>query len=200
MTVGERFLTGKIVPKQETSIYYRSMVTKAYEFSSFLTSIGVANWLVTGTALGAIRDKKVLKRDFDFDLGIWHKDVKKIHDLPDNVKAKFNIFSWHLSKDHDWYEGTKLAVENGNLPIDVGEYVAQGDLAYPVSDPRLICKKKFFENLKKIKFYGYNFYVPGDSIEYLQAIYGPRWLNPITRKEYVGKFHLGDFWYSYCNL
>ena len=93
MTVGERFLTGKIVARQEPPVYYRFIVAKAYEFSSFLTNIGVANWLVTGTALGAIRDKKVLKRDFDFDLGIWHKDVKKIYDLPDDVKTKFNIFS-----------------------------------------------------------------------------------------------------------
>lgn len=176
------------------------MVKQAYTFSSFLTSIGVANWLNTGTALGAIRDKKVVTQDFDFDLGVWHKDVKKIHDLPNNIKAKFKIFFWHLDSSKNWYTEKKVAVDNGGLPIDIAEYVEQGDLAFPVSDPRLICKKKIFEDLKKIKFYGFNFYVPRDSIEYLRAIYGPKWQKPIPRREYVEEFHIGDFWYSHCNL
>jgi len=200
MTIGEKLLTGKLTPKRETGSYCRAMVFKAYEFSRFLTKINVANWLCTGSVLGFVRDRKVIPEDFDIDLAIWHDDVKKIHELPDKIKEKFKIFPWYLDKSLNWYHEKKVAVDNGSLPIDVGEYVVQGDLAYPVSDPRLICKKKFFENLKKIKFYGCPFYVPGDSIEYLKAIYGPRWLNPITRKEYVGKFHLDDFWYSHCNL
>ena len=199
-TIGEKLLTGKISSKLESPGYCRAMVFKAYEFSRFLTKINVANWLCTGSVLGFVRNRKVIPGDFDIDLAIWHDDVKKIHELPDKVKEKFKIFPWYLDKSLNWYHEEKIAVDNGNLPIDICEYVAQGNITYPVADPRMTCEKRFFTDLRKIKFYGCDFYIPRDSEAYLNAVYGPDWKKTITRREYVGKFFVGKFWHTHHGL
>ena len=198
MKIGKRMLTGRLEPKKETDLYCKSMVCKLHTVSKFLEKINVPNWLCAGTMLGAIRDKKVTPKDSDIDLGIWHKDVKKIVNLPESIKKQFNFFHWYLN-DYG-YKIQKTAVENGHLPIDLFEYIEQGNIVYPVSDPYMKCEKRFFIDLKKIKFYNYDFYIPADHEGYLNAVYGPGWKTPISRQEYIDKFFIRKFWYTDYSL
>jgi phosphorylcholine metabolism protein LicD len=196
--IGNKILTGKVEPKRQCELYYKSMVCKLHTVSKFLEKINVPNWLCAGTVLGAARGKKIIPGDSDIDLGIWHSDANKIINLPDSIKKQFNFFHWHLN-DYG-YKIQKTAVENGHLPIDLFEYIEQGSMVYPVSDPYLKCEKRFFVDLKKIKFYGYDFYAPRDYKGYLTALYGPDWGTPISRQEYDSRFFVRKFWHTYCSL
>jgi len=53
--------------------------------------------------------------------------------------------------------------------------------------------KKYFENLEQIKFYNNIFYVPSNTIEYIESIYGKDWQTP---KNYLE----GNKWDEFQNI
>ncbi len=47
----------------------------------------IKHWIVYGTLLGSVRQKGIIKYDYDFDLGVFYEDCQKILNLNEIIKV-----------------------------------------------------------------------------------------------------------------
>ena len=154
-----------------------------------LESHGCKYWLMAGTCLGAVRDKRFLNVDIDigissdhlhlwdqfiedfkamgFDLFMEWKDGEEKIELSFTSKeettllAKIDLFFFFVNGEYCWH---------GLFGPDKEGRYGEHKIFYPC-----VFKKKLFLNLKEINFRGIKCYVPNPPEEYLECWYGNTW-------------------------
>lgn len=126
---------------------------------------GITFWLRDGTALGAVRDGRLIPYDDDADLGIWAVSLPKLDAaLEELVGRKFVVYKRNSSVVgllRGW-ETTELCISGVEEKPDEYETV----------------RERFFRELTPLAFLGRDFLVPRETERYLEFSYGPNWRVP----------------------
>ena len=125
---------------------------------------GLKFWLTEGSALGAIRDGRIIPTDTDIDIGVL--DCKTLEEcaLPKLRARGFRV--WHRSDQFPY-----LTLIRGLLYIDVMVFVRGGDcMDIPCDDYEM-----YMRNMQNVDLYGMRMWSMGE--EYLERVYGD-WRTP----------------------
>ncbi len=148
----------------------RDMDKHLKQIKKILDNLGIEFFLMLGTLLGAIREKDFIKGDIDIDLGIFGeerrddiRDVLKKLGIPQNT------------------DNMRVISIKGDVMIDIYFFVKRGNemMSFAKSDSICphYCFPERYAKLKKIRFRGDDFLVPGHTKEFLTYIYGD-WRTP----------------------
>ena len=162
----------------------RKLNTKVCEenlllFNKIMNENGIFYWLSEGTALGAIRENRILPWDDDVDVSFYYnyRDIFIKKALPLLRKNGFMI-------SDVTNKGNFIVLIRKNEKVDI-DIVQKGhkctaprtkNTGYNTSCDDLLP----YLNIKPITFLNTTFLVPG--IEYLQYLYGKDWNIPVKKK------------------
>ena len=141
------------------------------DFDRIMKKYKIFYWLGEGTALGAIREKNIIKNDSDVDVGIYIKDYNKFVKIvvPKLLENGFKIGRkkpFSISKNGEYID---VDITGYNLPCMA--------FNYPKS-----CNYHI-DSLKPFR-YGYinnkKYVVPSE--KYIKKLYGEKWYIPINKK------------------
>lgn len=138
-------------------------------------------FLVSGTLLGAIRDKGFIEYDHDIDVGIMAE--KYIPNILEKIKESFHIKKTFV-KENKLYEIT-LEHKITKVKLDIFLYYKNKDKIILSTftgkcdkKPKGMCEFVFTPfSLRNIKFIGKEFLVPDNTDLYLSELYGD-WRKP----------------------
>lgn len=169
------------------------------KFKNFMDGMGEEFFLVAGICLGIVRDKKLIKCDKDFDIGVM--DERSLYKIERKAKLISYYDEIHITGGEKgkilWlkkYFGKYV------LPIEVIAHYVKDEYLYYNRDMgeswryrqgKIVYKKKLFDNFEKVNFREVDFNVPNPVGEYLTAFFGGDWRTP---KEYT------DWRYNCNNL
>ena len=152
------------------------------DFQQMMKQIKKEWWFDYGTALGAYRDKDFIKNDTDIDIGVYADDKMKLMLDGLNIMAH-SVSYWKIEGFNNRYRYIKFG-SHDKWDILV-YYKLEKDSYYSirknVGPNKFACKKvpgKYLDKLETIKFKGIDVNVPGDTIKYLEYIYGKDWKTP----------------------
>jgi hypothetical protein len=138
-------------------------------------------WLQDGTLLGYYREKKIISHDKDTDIGIFFKDLNPAIVL-DVLTLGFRI-KRAIGKLNDSLEFTFI---RDKVRTDIFCYYKKPNDSSIVyhsaydNDIRIDYEYKSFE-VKKVKWFDYEFYVPENELEFITTKYGTDWMTPTTK-------------------
>lgn len=133
------------------------------DLKKVLDSNGIIFFLVSGTLLGCIRDKKILKHDKDIDVGVW-EDVELLTLF--TVISRSGMFD--ISPMRSPYS-LRIKHVNG-VAIDIFFHYRNEDGYWHGGSKLKWCNSPF--NLIEYKFCGEYFNIPDDYDLYLTENYG----------------------------
>lgn len=109
----EEFMASNDYEYTGQKLWYHTFVLKELVYiSSLLKRNGIPFWLCGGALLGAVRNGKMIPWDYDVDLGIFRKDVKRLISLAPQVnKDGFEFFVHYIGEG----EGKKIYVDDNVL-------------------------------------------------------------------------------------
>jgi phosphorylcholine metabolism protein LicD len=144
-------------------------------------------FLLYGTLLGAVRDKKFIPWDNDVDLGILEEDWKDeyLKALKDNFTVK--AYKWVSDEVVDKSKIGKIAHLSIQCPhhicFDIFTKGKGGYRYYSAKDEKLIIRfpEKFVKPLKTIDFYDIKVQIPENTEEFLEWNYGD-WKTPDKKR------------------
>lgn len=122
-------------------------------------------WLRDGTALGVLRDGRIIATDDDVDLGIWPEDLPAV----EQALQELEELGFVVYKHNRWIIGLLRRWET--IEIVISNSWAQDDAYNGFVDT-------FFEDLKTVEYLGRKFNVPSKSDAYLEFCYGADWRIP----------------------
>ena len=148
-------------------------------FNSIMNQFDIFYWISEGTALGAIRENRILPWDDDVDVSFnfEYRDKFINEALPILLKNGFIIGEVRQNNNF-----IVLLRKNEKLDIDIvqkdGECTANRtkNTNYNIDCNNLI---KYLNNIHQITFLGTQFNVPGE--DYLEYLYGKDWKIPIKK-------------------
>ena len=121
---------------------------------------GMDFWLTEGTALGAVRDGRVIPTDTDIDVGVRDGRALRACALPRLRRRGFMV--WR-DKPHI------VSVVRGFLRLDVMVLAPGGHCVDMPCDEM----ERFVANLRRVDLYGRTFWTLGE--DYLRRVYGADW-------------------------
>jgi phosphorylcholine metabolism protein LicD len=143
--------------------------------ADLLDGLGVHWWLSAGTALGVVRDGRLIPHDTDLDVGV-------LDDPPgvlDRVHLAFATAGWVLARLMP-YQRAHLS---RGVIFDVYAYRRDGDRLVADTDcGRLSKPAHLFAELTWLEFAGRCYPLPSPPSEYLEVRYGPGWRMPAGTK------------------
>lgn len=173
----------------------KKVVQFLFDVEKNLKELSIDYWIEGGTLLGAVRDQKLIPWDHDIDMGMINKSDDTIKKVIKKLKKEFYVSVKSFDKTEGVWELGKYRVLKiypkkyflfkdklcldifiyylGNIPNlkdKVYKYVVWGKNAYH--------KRKFFDDLQQIEFYGKLINVPSDYEEFLEVKYGTDWRTP----------------------
>ena len=171
----------------------KDTVALAHFFSEHLSQKGIDIWLEYGSALGAVREGGIIKRDHDIDMAIWSKDWAKFKDILINTPLNIPTFNWSIEDGLGYPDICRLNLPGVSLSIDIYKFREFDGIkcaAFHLG-PHTKNKSKLYhhKNLKKIKFEGLDFRVSAYVEKYLDYRYkdaagiGKTWRTPLTSVE-----------------
>lgn len=193
--------------------------------SSVLKSNNLKHWIIYGTLLGAIREKTIIKHDYDFDLGILYEDVENILKLNEiklfregyllekGFGVVYNVRNHSLnykSSEYKWRVSLKLKF-NDKIIADLYTYKECDDGLIRRYDPlekiyywpNSTFPAYFIKELIELEINGILFPAPRDPEVLVEFFYGPHWKIPIKAASQDGENHPDyDFYgnYKYSSL
>lgn len=153
--------TGRVVLPLNVACLEKSLA----EVHDVFTRHGICFWLRDGTALGVLRDGRIIAGDDDVDLGIWP------HDLPtlERALSELEDQGFVVYKHTRWIVGLLKRLES--IEIIISGSWGQDDEHNQFID-------SFFTELKSVQYLGREFNVPKNSEDYLEFSYGKDWRTP----------------------
>ncbi|MCX2683307.1 hypothetical protein OQH60_05685 [Campylobacter sp. MIT 21-1685] len=159
---------------QKLPMRYKDAKEALRDLAVLLEKNGIEMFLISGLFLGAIREKNILKHDYDLDVGI---DAM-------NLETLQNIFSsspvWTLKNTR--YKGGIQANHSNGVYVDVFFHYEENGFLYHDGD-FVRWKNSPFE-LERREFLGSHFLMPKDFELYLSENYGKEWRKNKNSKEY----------------
>jgi len=149
-------------------------------FNSIIKQFNIFYWLSEGTALGVIRENRILPWDDDIDVSFnyEYRDIFINKVLPILLKNGFVVAE--LVNNKNFFS---LIRKNEKVDVDIvqinGKCTANRtkNTNYDTRCNNLI---PYLKNIKPITFLNTEFYVPGE--DYLEYLYGKDWKTPKTSK------------------
>lgn len=154
---------------------------RKYEFlkiCDILDELKVNYFLQTGILLGAIRDRDLIKWDWDIEISVFSEEfISKIDQVNVSLKqAGFKILNVNRTKTDSKIDFI------GKFPEEVTGYTI---FSWNYSKIKNVywrrefsVPEKFLNNFSSIEFFGRKFYCPINPKEYLRFAYG-NWEQPI---------------------
>ena len=154
------------------------------EFKNCLDEKNLKFWLTAGTLLGAYRENRLLKHDFDLDVAMFECDKDKVKDV---LLAK----GFTLEREYGivGYGVTELAFRYHDVRIDIFftkkvndkfvNYIFYKDIKTESADDYRVVEMFLPEtDFIEYDFLGAKFLIPEKTKEYLTANYGPNFMTP----------------------
>jgi len=157
--------------------------------SNFLNDIGVKYWMDFASLLGFHRDKRIIPWDKDVDFSIMSEDASRILMHYNKIRNDGYHPMYRLHKDT--YLREELPFKNGNIEV-VKFFISQQNRLHSDMycctenngkiirmNPSWTCTTfdaNLVNNLKKVKFYNCNVYVPEHIEDYLKLLYGENFM------------------------
>jgi lipopolysaccharide cholinephosphotransferase len=158
---------------------------RKYEFlkiCDILDNLNINYFLQTGILLGAIRDKDLIKWDWDIEISVFSKEfLNQIEPLAESLKkAGFKILNI-TKKEND----SKIDFI-GKYPEEVTGYTVFSWNYSRIKDNywrrEFSVPSKFLNNLSTINFFGRKFKCPHEPEQYLTFAYG-NWKKPLRTSD-----------------
>jgi len=181
----------------------------------------IKHWIVYGTLLGSVREKGIIKYDYDFDIGIFYEDYEKILNLNEIINEDgymlqkgFGVVYNPLNKkesEYKWRVSLKLNYKErpvGDLyiyKIFEDGFVRRYDEAEKIYYyPNSTFPYLFVEELTTTRINDRFFPAPRRPEVLLEYFYGPMWRVPIKALSQGGSGHsdydyYGNYKYSQLN-
>jgi len=189
MTVGE-FIKGG---DKRMPVGVENASKALVEASVMLDSMNIRHYLAFGTCLGIVRDKKLIKHDWDVDLIMLGEDLPK---FKPELLEEYGFEGYKLKQDIPrWKKDGKESEECYVRTISFWKYGVRVDIdpAHISTDgkSRLLLKgrkrekfaaehpREWFDNAVSVNFKGKDFLIPSPVEEYLFSNYGAGWINPV---------------------
>ena len=141
-------------------------------------------FLVCGTLLGCIREKKFIEYDLDIDLGIFSDQYDKTIENKILNSDKFSLVHrlGELNKNYEisfkHINGVKIDIFL-HYKIEKNIYYAASFYGLCDKKPEKYCKWKYkIDNLIDYKFFDKTYLIPKNYTEYLTDSYGADWETP----------------------
>lgn len=162
-------MAGKLKNKEELKQLYKYFMQIFKE-----TDIKIIAFY--GTLLGIIRENSFIENDDDIDVIINRKDFHKLQLLIKNKNIKTGLYKKKIIQ----------LFYNNIGPFDIyiyDECIKPKDHIVIMQDNNLIFTKSSIFPLKKIKFNDYEIFIPNNSKQILEEIYGSSYMIP--NKKYI---------------
>jgi len=140
-------------------------------------------FLIFGTCLGAVRDKKFIEDDVDIDIGIYQIDTAKLIQSIVILKEKFDFRVSKVSLKEE-----SITIVYKNIIIDIGLFSKKDDYYIYNDFYENKMPQEFLDRLDSIEFLDKYFYVPFNVKRYLKHQYGKNWKTPIKEWDYFNKY------------
>lgn len=152
------------------------------DMDDILTSNKQKYFLVCGTLLGAIREKKFIEHDDDIDLGIFADEYNQ--NVEKSILKKFKL-KHRYGDIKTGYEISFVHPET-NVSLDIFLHYREKDYIWCPSFNNLCNKAKnkmcrwkyYFDNIVTYTFLGKIFNIPSPPEKYLAYAYGNDWMVP----------------------
>ena len=152
-----------------------------HEVQEILGDLGIKFFLRHGTALGAVRDGRIMPWDDDIDIGSIigmhghtaakvEEAVKRLAEL--DVEMDYTVFKGQIN----------VVLWRGGSHLDWCNYEIEGDSI--IQFPGVPIPLDLFEELQPLSFLGDTFYVPNPPERYFEIKYGPDWQTPMESGSY----------------
>lgn len=164
-----------------------------FEMDDIFNKVGLRYFLFLGTLLGAIREKRFIPLDIDFDIGVFQEEFaeksKKLFGLFEkrNFKPKWKTPNARCKKNNIvtglriYKGGVMKGFKNKEMHCDICCFIKHKDCRYYPRDGSnllLAYPAKTIGELKEIDFYGRKIKVPFYAEEFLELTYGKDWRIP----------------------
>lgn len=144
-----------------------------------LDSVGVPFFLILGTALGIVRDGKLIDWDKDIDIGVL---VEHLTPVAGKLIGEFESFEFRV-KPHTKPVGYIRAMRlvRGLDKVDIAGFLRHAEERYSPSSLlgySLVYPARIMESYEEVAYLGRQWCVPCPSSEYLCLQYGSSWQRP----------------------
>ena len=172
-----------------------------FEITDLLNKERIFHFLWGGALLGIRRDRKLLEWDWDVEIGIFSKDLKKNWKLIIEILEKndFKIFYQDVFQlkisfvKYSELETTSFSLIGWKYDFLTANYIRK----------RLSIPKKYFDNMETIRFENKNFFCPSPLDGFLEYFYG-NWkmtIKTTDKSVYLSKKNYKkNFWKLYVYL
>lgn len=169
------------IPKQ---VVFRNLL----DANSILNSLGIRCWLTDGTLLGFFREKDLIEHDRDVDLGV------RIEDYTDGIIPEFGKQGFELKYVlGEKRQGLELSFIRAGAKVDLFFFYREGDRMWHgawqgIDKGRKRNLIKYYYDafdLREAEFLGEKFFVPADTLKYIETKYGRDWRTPIREWDWA---------------
>lgn len=150
-----------------------------FDVRAILDRSGLPFFLILGTCLGVVRDKRLIDHDFDIDLGTRIEDLRPLI----TALAELFVLAGYAVKLHDapCVEPRAITVTRDGIKVDIAGFIRNGGARFCPSgaiDYCLVYPAEFFDTIEEREAYGAMWPVPAQPERYLAFHYGPKWQTP----------------------
>jgi cytidyltransferase-like protein len=141
------------------------------KLTNILQKLDIKHWIDYGTLLGAYRNKKVIKHDFDIDLSILSEKEKFNSEILCEILSR-DYYIMHHSPDSYICVYPKNNPKFTMVHIDIYFWHIESKLIQSSTWSDINTPKYFYDELESIELEGLNFKCPRHLDQYLQFRYG----------------------------
>lgn len=185
-----------------TKIGMDKVVEELVKVKHILDNLGVEFFLIHGVLLGAIRDRRLIALDKDFDFGVMGEEI--LYAVKDELKKHYKEVSvcstqWLVGKANKlWF---KKYMGEYCLPMELQAFYIKNDYVYHNHDlgknwkfryGRLVWPKRLFDSFGEVKFAGEIWRVPNPPEDFLDVFYGKNWRLPKAYSDW--RYHCANIY------
>lgn len=152
-------LSSRLHDKEENQTAIKTLI----ETKIFIEGLGIRPFAISGTALGLIREGKILAHDYDIDIGVFSEEIKGKHFYE-------KISKWKSAKYAEVSEHLIRIKHKNKITIDIFVHHKERNSIWHGTDTHRWYNSAF--DLKRYQIENDYIYVPSDGNQYLTENYG----------------------------